>query len=169
MKKDHMKITTHTDTGSVIGSLWMVVGAIGFSIMGLLVKMTGTRFEMHEYELVFWRVVFAATVLGLQAALTKKQFSTRYPQAHFWRSLAGTISLFMFFFGLVHLPLATAITFSHTSAIFLAIFSVILLKQFPSRLTWFALMLGLCGIMLILRPSILGHGLLPTLIGLTGA
>lgn len=86
-----MKITTHTDTGSVIGSLWMVVGAIGFSIMGLLVKMTGTRFEMHEYELVFWRVVFAATVLGLQAALTKKQFSTRYPQAHFWRSLAGTI------------------------------------------------------------------------------
>ena len=167
MKKDHMKITTHTDTGSVIGSLWMVVGAIGFSIMGLLVKMTGTRFEMHEYELVFWRVVFAATVLGLQAALTKKQFSTRYPQAHFWRSLAGTISLFMFFFGLVHLPLATAITFSHTSAIFLAIFSVILLKQFPSRLTWFALMLGLCGIMLILRPSILGHGLLPTLIGLT--
>ena len=167
MKKDHMKITTHTDTGSVIGSLWMVVGAIGFSIMGLLVKMTGTRFEMHEYELVFWRVVFAATVLGLQAELTKKQFSTRYPQAHFWRSLAGTISLFMFFFGLVHLPLATAITFSHTSAIFLAIFSVILLKQFPSRLTWFALMLGLCGIMLILRPSILGHGLLPTLIGLT--
>lgn len=167
MKKDHMKITTHTDTGSVIGSLWMVVGAIGFSIMGLLVKMTGTRFEMHEYELVFWRVVFAATVLSLQAALTKKQFSTRYPQAHFWRSLAGTISLFMFFFGLVHLPLATAITFSHTSAIFLAIFSVILLKQFPSRLTWFALMLGLCGIMLILRPSILGHGLLPTLIGLT--
>lgn len=162
-----MKITTHTDTGSVIGSLWMVVGAIGFSIMGLLVKMTGTRFEMHEYELVFWRVVFAATVLGLQAVLTKKQFSTRYPQAHFWRSLAGTISLFMFFFGLVHLPLATAITFSHTSAIFLAIFSVILLKQFPSRLTWFALMLGLCGIMLILRPSILGHGLLPTLIGLT--
>lgn len=162
-----MKITQHADTGSVIGSLWMVVGAIGFSIMGLLVKMTGTRFEMHEYELVFWRVVFTATVLGLQAALTKKQFSTRYPQAHFWRSLAGTISLFMFFFGLVHLPLATAITFSHTSAIFLAIFSVILLKQFPSRLTWFALMLGLCGIMLILRPSILGHGLLPTLIGLT--
>lgn len=74
MKKDHMKITTHTDTGSVIGSLWMVVGAIGFSIMGLLVKMTGTRFEMHEYELVFWRVVFAATVLGLQAALTKNNF-----------------------------------------------------------------------------------------------
>mgnify|MGYP002655666747 FL=1 len=167
MKKDHMKITTHTDTGSVIGSLWMVVGAIGFSIMGLLVKMTGTRFEMHEYELVFLRVVFAATVLGLEAAVRKKQLSTRYPQAHFWRSLAGTISLFMFFFGLVHLPLATAITFSHTSAIFLAIFSVILLKQFPSRLTWFALMLGLCGIMLILRPSILGHGLLPTLIGLT--
>ena len=90
-----MKITTHTDTGSVIGSLWMVVGAIGFSIMGLLVKMTGTRFEMHEYELVL-ACCFAATVLGLQAALTKTIFNT-LSTSTFWRSLAGTISLFMFF------------------------------------------------------------------------
>ena len=161
------KPVPHADTGSFAGSLWMVAGAVCFSIMGLLVKMTGARFGMHEYELVFWRVVFASAVLGAQAVLMKRQFATRYPQAHFWRSLAGTISLFMFFFGLVHLPLATAITFSHTSAIFLAIFSVILLRQMPSRLTWFALLLGLFGIMLILRPSILGHGLIPTLVGLT--
>ncbi len=159
--------TPHTDTGSFIGSLWMVVGAVCFTIMGILVKITGLKFAMHEYELVFWRVVFAAVVLGVQAFLMKQSFATSYPKEHFWRSLAGTVSLLMFFFGLVHLPLATAITFSHTSAIFLAILSVIILKQLPSRLTWFALLLGFVGIGLILRPSILGHGVLPTLVELT--
>ncbi len=158
--------STYHDTGSFFGSLWMVVGAVCFTIMGILVKMTGLRFAMHEYELVFWRVVFAAVVLGVQALLMKQSFATAYPKEHFWRSLAGTVSLLMFFFGLVHLPLATAITFSHTSAIFLAILSVVILKQMPSRTTWFALILGLIGIGLILRPSILGHGVLPTLIGL---
>ncbi|MFB6348355.1 DMT family transporter [Moraxella sp. ZJ142] len=158
--------TAHIDTGSTTGSLWMVVAAICFTIMGVLVKTTGVKFAMHEYELVFWRVLFATVVLGVQALMTGKQFTTRYWQAHFWRSLAGSVSLFMFFFGLVHLPLATAITFSYTSAIFLAIFSVIILRQVPSRLTWFALVLGLVGIVLILRPSILGQGLLPTAIGL---
>lgn len=145
----------------------MVVGAVCFTIMGILVKITGLKFAMHEYELVFWRVAFAAVVLGMQALLMKQSFATSYPKEHFWRSLAGTVSLLMFFFGLVHLPLATAITFSHTSAIFLAILSVVILKQIPSRLTWFALLLGFVGIGLILRPSILGHGAVPTLIGLT--
>lgn len=144
----------------------MVVAALCFTVMGILVKSTGQQFAMHEYELVFWRVIFATFVLGLQALLSKRTFYTQYPKAHFWRALAGTISLFMFFFGLVYLPLATAITFSHTSAIFLAIFSVIILKQYPSWLTWFALALGLVGIALILQPSITGHGLYPTLIGL---
>lgn len=157
----------YLETGSFLGSLWMVAGAVCFTIMGILVKITGLKFAMHEYELVFWRVLFAAVVLGGQAMLMGWSFATAYPKAHFWRSLAGTVSLFMFFFGLVHLPLATAITFSHTSAIFLAILSVIILKQLPSRLTWFALLLGLVGIGLILRPSILGHGTLPTLIGLS--
>lgn len=161
-----MPKTPHADTGSVIGSLWMVLAAFCFATMGILVKITAVKFAMHEYELVFWRVSFAAVVLGVQAMILGRSFATNYPLAHFWRSLAGTISLFMFFFGLVYLPLATAITFSHTSAIFLAIFSLLLLKQRPSALTWAALLVGLVGIGLILRPSVLGHGLLPTVIGL---
>ena len=158
--------TPHTDTGSFLGSLWMVVGAVCFTLMGIWVKEAGQVFDLHEYELVFWRVLFATAVLGVQALLMKRSFATAYPREHFWRSLAGTVGLLMFFYGIVYLPLATAITFSYTSAIFLAVLSVIILKQMPSRLTWFALGLGMIGIVLILRPSIVGHGVLPSLIGL---
>lgn len=161
-----MPKTPHIDTGSFLGSLWMVVAAVCFCTMGILVKAAGGQFAMHEYELVFWRVIFATIVLGVRACIAKQSFATAYPKAHFWRSLAGTLGLVMFFFGLVHLPLATAITFNYTSSLFLALFSVLILKQYPSGLTWFALMLGLVGIGLILQPSILGHGWLPTLVGL---
>lgn len=154
-------------TDSYFGSLYMALAAVCFTAMGILTKQAGLKFAMHEYELVFWRVLFATVVLGGQAILMGRDFHTKHPKAHFWRSLAGSVSLLMFFFGIVHLPLATAITFSYTSSIFLAIFSMVLLKQMPNRLAWFALLIGLLGIVLILRPSILGFGLMPTLIGLT--
>lgn len=160
-------ITAHTETGSFFGSFYMVLASICFAVMGILIKKASLRFDLHEYELVFWRVLFAFVVLGVQAVLLRRSFKTNHPKPHFWRSFIGTLSLFMFFYGLVHLPLATAITFSYTSAIFLAVLSVIILKQLPSRTTWLALGVGMVGIGLILRPSFLGHGVLPSLIGLT--
>lgn len=159
-------IKPHHETGSYWGSLWMVLAALSFTLMSVLVKMAGVKFALHEYELVFWRVLFASVVLGVQAWLMQRDFSTQYPKAHFWRSLFGSLGIFMFFYSLGNLPLATAITFNHTSAIFLALLSVIILKQIPSRLTWFALILGLIGVIFILRPSILQYGVFATLIGL---
>ncbi|MFB2538481.1 MULTISPECIES: DMT family transporter [unclassified Acinetobacter] len=153
--------------GSYLGSFWMVLAALSFTMMGILVKLASQKFAMHEHELVFWRVIFATLILGTQALLLKQSFKTAYPMAHFGRSFVGSISLLMFFYSIAHLPLATAITFSHTSALFLAILSVIILKQMPSKLTWFALGLGFFGILLLLRPAILHNGLVPSLMGVS--
>lgn len=164
--KHSPRLVVHQETGSYLGSLWQVLAALCFTIMGILVKIATQKFHMHEYELVFWRVIFAVVVLGVQALLLGQSFKTAYPVAHFWRSLAGTVSLLMFFYGIAHLPLATAITFSYTSSIFLAVLSVVILKQLPSRLTWIALVLGFVGIMMLLRPTIVSVGVVPSLIGL---
>lgn len=166
-KQKHARLVAHNETGSYLGSLWQVLAAICFTIMGILVKTSAQKFAMHEYELVFWRVILAVLVLGVQAILLGQSFKTAYPGAHFWRSLAGTVSLLMFFYGIAHLPLATAITFSYTSSIFLAVLSVVILKQLPSRLTWFALVVGFVGIVMLLRPTILSVGVMPSLIGLS--
>lgn len=153
-------------TGSYWGSFYMVGAMLCFTLMGILIKQTSLEFGLHAYELVFWRVVFALVVLGVQARILGQSFATAYPKAHFGRSFMGTMSLFAFFYGITQLPLATAVTFSNTSAIFLAIFSIVLLKQKPNGLTWVALVVGLLGVVLILRPTVLYAGLLPTLIGL---
>lgn len=160
------KIHAHTDTGSLVGSLWQVVAAVCFTVMGILVKTVTQKFAMHEYELVFWRVIFAVVVLGIQALLLRQSFKTKYAAAHFWRSFAGMVSLLMFFYGIAHLPLATAVTFSYTSSIFLAVLSVLILRQLPSKLTWAGLFIGFLGIVLLLRPTVSSAGLVPSLIGL---
>ncbi|MDO4427478.1 MAG: DMT family transporter [Moraxella sp.] len=159
-------LTAHTETGSFFGSFYMVLASVCFAVMGILIKKASLKFTLHEYELVFWRVLFALVVLGVQAVILRRSFKTSHPRPHFWRSFIGTLSLFMFFYGITHLPLATAVTFSNTSTIFLAILSIIILKQKPSVITWIALIIGFIGVVMILRPTLLNFGVVPTLIGL---
>lgn len=162
------KKTAHqsANDGSYLGSFWMVGACFCFTIMGVVIKQASIKFGLHEYELVFWRVSFALLVLGGQAYFLKQSLKTQHLQSHFARSFSGTISLFMFFYGITHLPLATAVTFSNTSTLFLAVLSVILLKQSPNRQVWLALIMGFVGVAMILQPTLLNHGILPSLIGL---
>lgn len=155
-----------SNSGSYLGSLWMVGASISFTVMGILIKITSVQFGLHEYELVFWRVVFALVVLGLQAYLFKYDFKTVHLKSHFFRSFSGTISLLMFFYGITHLPLATAVTFSNTSALFLGLLSVWILKEKPNNLAWIALLVGFIGVAMILQPTLLNYGVLPSAVGL---
>ena len=136
-----------------LGSGWIIVAALCFTVMGVLVKAAGRRFAMSHYELVFWRVTVAVLVLGFQAALAGRSLKTPYLKAHIGRALTGTAGLVLFFYGITHLPLATAITLNYTSAVFLALLSFLVYREKPSPRIWLALLAGLGGIALILRPA----------------
>lgn len=147
----------------ILGSAWMIIAAFFLTLMGVGVKTASMKFGMNPYELVFWRVMVAVIFLGTQAWRLKYNFRTTRPKEHFWRSLSGTAALLMFFYGVARLPLGTAVTLNYTSAFFLALLSVILLKERPPLRVWFALMIGMMGIILLLHPS-LGEGqLIPAL------
>lgn len=150
------------DTGSTLGSLWMVLASLSFALMLVFIKIAGTRFGMHAYELTFWRVAISVMVLGGHAFLMGRNFSTHYPKEHFWRSLSGTIALIINFYVVVHLPIATASTLQNTSALFLGLLSFLILKQKPSLSHWLALLLGFIGVVLLLKPSLV-DGQLPTM------
>ena len=48
-----------------LGSGWMIIAALAFTLMNIWVKEAGNRFELGSGELVFWRMSFAALVLGI--------------------------------------------------------------------------------------------------------
>lgn len=159
---NHMILTmsnpslTNGNQGSFFGSFYMVMACLCFALMLVFVKFSGQKFAMHTYEITFWRVLFALVILGGLSWIKGRDFRTNYPKEHFWRSLAGSIALFMNFYVVLHLPLATASTLQNTSAIFLGLLSIIILKQKPTPISWISLILGFVGVIILLKPTVGG-------------
>ena len=107
-------------------------------------------------------MIFCGTLVRRQT------LKTPFFLGHLKRSVAGTTALLLAFYGLSQLPLATSVTLNYTSVVFIAILSIVWLKETPSLKTWVALLMGLGGICLMLQPAFESDRLIPTLITLSG-
>lgn len=160
-----MSTPTNPNQGSLFGSFYMVLASLCFALMLVFIKLSGQKFGMSTYEITFWRVLFALMILGGFSWLKGRDFRTNYPKEHFWRSLAGSIALLLNFYVVLHLPLATASILQNTSALFLGLLSILILKQKPSLISWLSLILGFIGVVILLKPTE-GGDTLTILIGL---
>ncbi len=139
-----------------LGSLWMLVAALGFAIMGTLVKIGAAKFT--SAELVFYRSAFGLLVIYAYIFVKRLPLKTPVLAKHMSRALVGFASLVLFFYAIAHLPLATAITLNYTSPLFLALFMPFLLQKehkisLAKRRLYFATVLGFIGVVLLLKPT----------------
>lgn len=139
-----------------LGSMWMLVAAVGFAIMGALVKVGANKFS--SAELVFYRSAFG--LLVIYAFIFKHQLplKTPYLAKQFSRAVVGFVSLVFFFYAIAHLPLATAMTLNYTSPLFLAGLVPFMLQQehgvkHNKWLLYGAIVLGFIGVAWLLQPS----------------
>lgn len=142
----------------------MLVAALGFAIMGALVKIGAQKFSAAE--LVFYRSVFGLASIWLYIAIAKLPLRTNHISKHMSRSLVGFGSLVLFFYAIAHLPLATAITLNYTSPLFLAVFMPFLLHEKPKKILLIALAIGFIGVTILLKPTFDKESWLAGLIGL---
>jgi len=147
-----------------LGSLWMLVAALGFAIMGVLVKVGATKFS--SAELVFYRSAFGLIVIYAFIFSKKLPLKTPVLAKQMWRALVGFTSLVLFFYAIAHLPLATAITLNYTSPIFLALFLPFMLHEKPRKSLYFAVVIGFVGVVLLLKPSFSNEDALAGALGL---
>lgn len=134
-----------------LGSLWMLVAALGFAIMGALVKIGAQKFS--SAELVFFRSIFGLMIIWAYIHAKKLPLATPVMFKQMSRAVVGLVSLVLFFYAIAHLPLATAITLNYTSPLFLAIFTPFLLHEKPKKSLFVALIIGFSGVILLLQPS----------------
>ena len=132
-------------------SLWMIVASALFACMGVCVKLGASLFSAAE--LVFYRGAIALAGLWLFVRLRQLALATPHRRAHFWRGLTGSVSLVLYFYAISVLPLATAVTLNYTSPLFLALILAVWAGERLRPALWFALALGLAGVVLLLRPS----------------
>ncbi len=150
-------------------SLWMLVAALGFAIMGTLVKIGAAKFS--SAELVFYRSIFG--LLAIYAYIFAKKLPLKTPvmAKQMSRAVVGFISLVLFFYAIAHLPLATAITLNYTSPLFLALFMPLFLqkehqKSLSKKGLYVAVVLGFIGVVLLLKPTIQNQDALAGALGL---
>ena len=73
----------------------MIAAALFFTLMNLCIKAAHQKFGMGSGELVFWRMLFAAVVLGGLAKLQGKTFSSIFLAVLSFIVLRERISLYM--------------------------------------------------------------------------
>jgi len=133
-------------------SLWMIVASLLFAAMGVCVKLGAAHFATGE--LVFYRGLLAMLLVAAVARAQRVSLATPNWRLQVTRGLSGSAALMSYFYALSVLPLATAVTLSYTSPMFVAL---LLAMWFRERLTWQVVAsvgVGFVGVVLLLEPTV---------------
>ncbi|HEY8706536.1 MAG TPA: DMT family transporter [Burkholderiaceae bacterium] len=153
----------------------MVLASFLFATMGVCVKLASAHYAPGE--IMFYRGLTGAVLMLALARSRGVALATNVPSAHFWRSLTGVIAMFLWFYSLGNLPLATAMTLNYMSSVWMALFliggaAMLGAARVDGRLIG-TVLLGFAGVALILRPTIgqnqLWYGLIGLLSGMISA
>lgn len=134
----------------------MLFASFVFAIMGVCVKLASDHASTSE--IVIARGVVGVCVLLLITRLRGLSLVTRHPWQHAWRGLVGVTALWLWFFAIARLPLATAMTLNYMAPIWIAAIVFTLGWWHKTRrFEWglaAAITTSFVGVALLLKPTI---------------
>ena len=135
-------------------SLWMLFASFMFAIMGVCVKLASEMYSTSE--IVMYRGIIGITVMTCTILYQGGTFKTGMWGQHLWRGVVGVIALWLWFYAIAILPLATAMTLNYMAPIWIA---VILLAggwwKASQQVEWplvAAIAMSFVGVTLLLQP-----------------
>lgn len=132
------------------GILFMLLAALGFSVMGGAAKALKGSFSAGQ--LVFYRNAVGLVFLLPGLFIRPPVQEGGNPLGLAFRGLMGTLALYTLLYCILHIPLGTAMSYNLTSALFIAIFSFFLFKEYHGRWVLLAVIMGFAGMLLIYKP-----------------
>ncbi|MBA5688496.1 DMT family transporter [Rugamonas apoptosis] len=152
-------------------SLWMLFASFMFAAMGVCVKLASEQFATSE--IVFYRGVIGVTTLFCMIRLQGGSLRTTMAGAHLWRGLVGVLSLWLWFWAIARLPLATAMTLNYMAPIWIAVFLFAAgWWHAKNHVEWpllAAVGMSFVGVTLLLQPAFHANQLTPALIALSSS
>ena len=144
-------------------SLWMLVASLLFACMGVCVKLAAATHS--AVEITFYRSFISLLIMFVLVRLRGVRLATPHWRWQISRGVVGFAALFAYFYAIILLPLATAVTLNYTSAIFLAIYLALAGMRMSGGILG-ALLVGLLGVAMLLKPTLHADQLSTGLIGL---
>ena len=141
-------------TGSSLGGIGFMLAAVSiYATLNLVVK--GLAVGHAAAQLVFFRQALALPVIALAFAFSggPAALRTRNLRLHVLRGMLGMLGTAGIFYGLGHLPLADAVSIAFTAPLFTTALALPLLGEPVGARRWGAVLLGLAGALVIIRPG----------------
>lgn len=170
----------HTPARPLFGIALKVTSTLFFAAMATLIKLASDRFPVGE--LASFRSLFALIPVFVWVAWRDRTlrsvvdvFRTRRFWSHATRAAIGACGMFLGFYALAMLPIADATAIGYAAPLLTVVFAVFLLHEKVYLFRWAAVIIGLCGVLVMLteyvEPASAGHerSLFGALIALAGA
>ncbi len=134
------------------GALWMMLGAVFFSVMAVLIKSLGGR--LGSPVITHFRALFGlAVVMPFALRYGIGGVKTGRLPLHILRGAIGSCAMMLGFYSLTKLPLADAVALSFTRPFFLIILAVVFLGEVVRLRRWSATAVGFVGVVVMVRPT----------------
>lgn len=152
-------------------SLWMLFASFMFAAMGVCVKLASATYTTSE--LVMYRGIIGMVILFTIIRVQGGTLRTTMPLAHLWRGVIGVISLWLWFYAIGALPLATAMTLNYMAPIWIAVWLFAHgWWHAKNRIEWpliVAVGMSFVGVTLLLRPAFEANQLFDALVALSSS
>lgn len=133
--------------------LLMLIATFSFAAMGALVRIASA--ELHSFEIVFFRNLFALLALApLLWRLGPGLLRTERLSLHLTRGALGFAAMSALFAALALIPLAEATALTFSAPLFATICAVLLLGERIRAHRTAALILGFLGVLVVLQPGV---------------
>lgn len=145
---------TNITTRTGLGAISAVVAVICFSINDVTIKFLSGDYALHQIVLI--RSVIGLSVLLLVIVPLEGGFRvlrTRRLPVHLLRGLCVVFANMTFFTGLSVLPLANAVAVFFISPLIITALSVLILGERAGPLRWGAVIVGMTGVIVMMRPG----------------
>jgi len=132
----------------------IVVAMFLFTVLDALVKLLAAR-GYSTWQLVFCRSLFSFAVLLplVHAQGGARALATTRPLQHLGRAATGMAALWCWFYSYRQIPLADAYALSFSAPLFMTVLSVPLLGEHVGAHRWAAVLVGLCGVLIMVQPG----------------
>jgi drug/metabolite transporter (DMT)-like permease len=136
--------------------LYMLVAVASFVLVDTSAKWLTAGYSIVQI-LFFGRMLgpFFALYLAYRRGNGLADLKTRRPMMHLVRTLLALAAIGTYFYALKVLPLAECISIGFSAPLFMAILSIPMLGEKIGPRRWAAILVGLVGVVVILRPGLL--------------
>ena len=146
-------MTAGSNPDTLRGALWMGGAVLSFAAMAVAVR--ELQRHMGSFEILFWRSVIMLAITaamlsrtGLAAARTERL------AVHAARNLLHLAGQYLWVYSISALTLATVFAIEFTMPVWVAILAAMFLQERLSGPRLVQLVLGLAGVLIILRPGV---------------